>query len=331
MTVILVEGPDGGGKTYTAKNFLHKYAYQHNGPPPKGTPSDTFWWQLEGLLPKTTQTTRINASAFYTQLSTNWVVDRNWPSEQIYHRFAGRPHVFHPMAHRMFERYMLANRGIVVMCLPPYKVAYDAWDARRREGRELIEKEEDFATTYEFYKTWRLTTSLPVIEFDWTKNGPGWLEQCIYNQLEYYSKANPLPGVVYGNPGAHILIVGEQYNTNGRPQGPHIPFVGTGRNGFWFTQQLEMIGLTERDVAWVNAKTPKGLPVSPEVSVKLGSRVIIALGHVAAAWSRFNNTAKVIEVPHPAYWARFHAKDEYPLHEHALFLRETARNGMLEW
>ena len=313
MSVILVEGPDGGGKTHTAQNVFKKYVYQHNGPPPGVQLSDLFWWQLEGLLPRDTDKNR-----------NNWVVDRNWPSEQIYHRFAGRAHVFHPMAQRMFERYMWANRGLVVMCLPPYGVAYDFWRERAEAGKELITDERDFATMYDFYKTWKLSTSLSVIDYDWTVNGPRWLQQYVHHQLEY-RRENPCPGVVYGNPDASIMIVGEQYNVNGRPQGPHIPFVGTGRNGFWFTQQLEMIGLSERDLMWTNAFTPNGLKNSPEIITKLKPRIIIALGNTAAAWSVFSRDTKLITVPHPAYWARFKSKEQYPLHEHAFFLRESAR------
>lgn len=311
MSVILVEGPDGGGKTHVAQHVFAKagYSYQHNGPPEKGwSPAEIFWWQLRGLQGETTQ----------------WVVDRNWPSEQIYHRFAHRPNVFHPFAQRMFERYMLAHQGVVVMCLPPYGVARDAWKTRAEAGQELITDERDFATMYAFYSAWRSTTCLYVDNYDWTAEGPRVLRERL-EQHTRYAPENPYPGIVYGNPGANILVVGEQYNVNGRPEGPHIPFVGTGRNGFWLAEQLEIAGLKESDLMWVNCLSPRGVKESPELITKLQPRVILALGKVAATWAQLSGSAKVLEVPHPAFWTRFHGKEVYPLQYHALFLREVAR------
>jgi hypothetical protein len=318
MSVILVEGPDGGGKTQTAKTIFKSHTYQHNGPPPAGSPADVFWWQLEGLLPK---------HPCAKDAPQQWVVDRNWPSEQIYHRFAGRPHVFHPMAQRMFERYMLANRGVVVMCLPPYGVAYEYWRKRADEGKELLVEDAQFATMYDFYKSWQRTTSLPTIEYDWTIEGPKKLQQYYHHHREYLSE-NTAPCVLYGNPAAHILIVGEQYNIKKRPLGPHIPFVGTGHNGFWLTQQLEMIGLRERDLAWVNAIQPDGSVTPTDIVAKSSTRVIVALGEIAHRWAQQaqpRNGCKLLAAPHPAYWARFKSKEQYPLHEHALFLHEVAK------
>lgn len=326
MSLILVEGPDGGGKTSVAKTALDDFDYKHNGPPdPGNTPADTFWWQLEGLHPPYVERA-LNSSATGAGLSARWVVDRNWPSEQIYHRFAGRPHVFHPMAHRMFERYMLANQGMVVMCLPPYQVAYKHWRQRADEGKELLVEDEQFATMYEFYKAWPRTTCLPVIEYDWTQRGPGWLAQRVF-QRQHDLPKNPFPGQLYGNPGARILVVGEQYNVKQRQQGPHIPFVGYGRNGFWLTQQLEMTGLRESDLAWVNARQPDGSSTDPSVLFAVNPRVVLALGGVALDWvegMRPRHGCTVLGIPHPAYWTRFKSKGAYPLHDHSLYLQQVA-------
>jgi hypothetical protein len=309
--MILLEGPDGGGKTTVAKTLFSRYSYQHNGPPPKGSPADTFWWQLEGLHPQ------VVPSAY-----NEWIVDRNWPSEQIYHRFAGRPHVFHPFAQRMFERYMLSVDGVVVICLPPYDVAYETWRRRADAGLELLTEDDQFATMYEFYRSWHESTCLPVFTYDYTQD----TDFALTNGVGFYhvGKPNPAPGIVYGNPAARILIVGEQYNVRARPQGPHIPFVGTGRNGFWLAHQLELLGIPESELAWVNAVQPDGRRTEFDLGA-FNFDLAITLGATAKNWVYFQRTIKNwLAFPHPAFWTRFKSKEQYPLLDHKVYLRELA-------
>jgi hypothetical protein len=326
MSLVLLEGPDGGGKTTLAKQ-LTEYTYVHNGPPPRGaSPAETFWWQLQSLMAPHKQQ-NISASAWYNGPVTNWVVDRSWPSDQIYHRFTGRPNVFHPYAQRMFERYMFANEGVVVLCLPSFATAYRTWSVRAEQGLELIKDEHDFATMYYFYKSWARTTSLPVVIYDYERNDVEWLRSALSFHRQHIPRDNKALGIVYGNPAAKILIVGEQYNVKARPQGPHIPFVGTGRNGFWLSQQLELMGLTERDLAWVNACQPDGSTTKRADVLRAmpGLRVAVALGSIAGEWVRNSTFIKHwINVPHPAYWARFRAYKPWPLLEHRMYLQEVA-------
>jgi len=315
VSLVLLEGPDGGGKTTLAKQ-LTEYTYVHNGPPPKGaSPSETFWWQLESLMSPRDASGTV----------TNWVVDRSWPSDQIYHRFTGRPNVFHPYAQRMFERYMFAHQGVVVMCLPSFATAYRTWSKRAEQGLELIKDEHDFATMYYFYKSWARTTSLPVIIYDYERHDLNWVRAAV--TVRRWGAAYSTPGVVWGNPLAKILIVGERYNVIARPQGPHIPFVGTGRNGFWLAQQLELLGLTERDLAWVNADQPDGQCTNfYAVQEALPNHhTTICLGRTAINWAASARFIKSwIGVPHPAYWARFKAHEEWPLLQHRTYLQEVA-------
>lgn len=315
MPMILLEGPDGGGKTTVAKTLFSQYQHQHNGPPPKGSPADTFWWQLEGLMPRMPEVFQRPPVK-----NNHWIVDRNWPSEQIYHRFAGRPHIFNPLAQRMFERYMLSVDGVVVICLPPYDVAYETWRRRADAGLELLTEDEQFATMYEFYSSWWTTTSLPVFTYDYTRPEDDLFLDCI----AHASVINPAPGIVYGNPAARILIVGEQYNVRARPQGPHIPFVGTGRNGFWLAHQLELLGIPESELAWVNAVQPDGRWTQLDVS-KFNFDLAIALGSTAKDWVYEQRAIRNwLAFPHPAFWTRFKSKEQYPLLDHKVYLRELA-------
>jgi hypothetical protein len=159
MSLILMEGPDGAGKTVTAKAVFADYHYQHNGPPENA--ERVVEWQLLSLLPDVT----------VAPAPARWVVDRSWPSEQAYHKHAGRRDAFtETIVREVFEPYMLRNRGVVVLCLPPYAVARGSWAARAAKGQELLTDEAQFADTYAFYARWPLTTNLPHVVFDYTKH-----------------------------------------------------------------------------------------------------------------------------------------------------------------
>ena len=312
MTLLLLEGPDGGGKTTLAKTVLKDYAYQHNGPPPwTGMAADksvakrneVFWWQLGNLVPK--------------DATGRTVVDRSWPSEQAYGRVLDRPLVFHALAQRMFERYMLSVGGIVVLCLPPFHVARAAWKDRVNEGRELLNEEWQFAEIYAMYERWR--TCLPVVDYDYSRDD----DELLLDGIDQETLVpNPHPGILFGNPQAKILVVGEQSNLKWNEAGLHFPFIGPSRNAVWLAAQFERMAIPESAIAWINALQPDNRP-TPAAVVGATVEVIVALGHTATRWAIQNgeHCHQLISVPHPAYWTRFNANDDtWPLHEHVHLL-----------
>lgn len=312
----LFEGPDGGGKTTAAKALAtrgEEWFYQHNGPPvfdamtSAAQQRQIFWWQLQNLVPKAAGT-------------MGTLVDRSWPSEQVYHRFTGRPDTFDPFVHRMFERYMWSVGGVVVMCLPPYHVTYANWRRRVAEGAELITEDVNFATMYEHYASWR--TSLPFVRYDYQQCDAACLDAALAT-LGAQTFDNPLPGTVFGNPGARILVVGEQYNAHANhPEGPFVPFCGTGNNGRWLANQLELATIPESQLAWCNAIDPRGVKTDLSVIRQLANiTAVLCLGEIAHKWGgeavHYTRTMgrrrpPVMKVPHPAYWTRFHAHDPEP-------------------
>lgn len=312
----LFEGPDGGGKTTAARALAGAaFAYQHNGPPvfdadatDAAKRAQIFWWQLKALVPR-------------EHGAAGTIIDRSWPSEQVYHQFAGRPDTFDPLTHRMFERFMLAHNGVVVMCLPKYATAHANWERRVRAGEELVTDVADYATMYEHYRDW--TTTLPHVYFDYERESVGDLTKMLVAAGEA-TYDNPDPGTIYGNPGARILVVGEQYNhVANSADGPFVPFAGAGTNGRWLANQLELMALTEADLAWVNARTPvTGHATDLAVLGRLPHvSAILALGNVAQRWAaeamhyarlKRGHAYKLFSAPHPAYWTRFHADESWP-------------------
>lgn len=301
--LVLLEGPDGGGKTTLALEGLRDLHYQHNGPPPSKKRTDIFWWQLRGLMP-------LNAGV------TDYVVDRSWPSDQVYHRFARRPNVFTPVISRMFERYLLSQSGVIVNCRPSYAVAYKTWRQRADIGAELVRDDDQFAMIYEHYlmseALWR-ANGIPVLHYDYTVDGLMALREAI-DDLD----VGVAPEGVVGNPNARILIVGEQANVAANPLGPHLPFIAPAASSRWITNELAVMGLREVDLCWVNAKTPTGAATDLHFDELRHVKVIVALGTVAQHWVQTRaSLAHVICVDHPAYWMRFCAGKPYPLRLYA--------------
>jgi hypothetical protein len=301
MSVILLEGPDGGGKSTLAATLSN--TVYHNGPPPAGaSKEETFWWQLAGLRPELGATPR--------------VIDRNWPSEQIYHRFAGRPNVFNPIIGRMFERYLLSVGGVMVMCLPPYIVAYANWYKRMMEGKELITRDAEFATMYEFYRTYR--SSVPQLHYDYTSA----IAPLLAAHVEIFSpRKNPFGSLQVGNPEAKILVVGEQCNVAGLGDHPKLPFIKPNGSSYWLTHELMKAGYSEYELRFMNALKPDGTVMDYPVG-RDQPKVILAVGKVAQSWA-YGGAAAVIDLPHPAYWSRFHAGEEYPLHHFRSLINEA--------
>ncbi len=317
--IILLEGPDGSGKSTLAKRLAEELGAttQHCGNPPvlgiatgpaeNGGPyrarqAAHFWWQLRGLELQ-------NPSAAIT------VVDRSWPSEQIYHDLVGRPHFFTRPYERMFERYLLTHGGVIVKCLPPYHVAKANWLARSDRGGELVNDTEAFTEIYNRYAAWHFS-AVVMNQYDYTSP---WQQDHIVDVMRQLHASQPTcPPRFAGNYNAPILIVGERYNlTKVSAAGPHLPFVGTGTNGRWLAQRLDEMGLSENQLCWVNAQQEDGSPTA-----YLGLKafpVVITLGKVAESWvadaGPLLSQAAVFKAPHPAYWTCFHGRETWPLTE----------------
>lgn len=313
--LVLLEGPDGGGKTTLGRALeaLDGYVYQHNGPPPVSERS-VFWWQLRGLCPAVGRAEPLPPG---DASPARWVVDRSWPSEQVYHQFAGRPDAFDPLVHRMFERYLLGVNGAVVLCLPSFNRAASAWQARAAVGGELVGDLAQFSTIYEHYVTWQATTSVPVLRYDYEHHSMAALRAALA-QLQSARHRNPAPHHLSGNAGdARLLVVGEQYNTSAAPPGgPFVPFAGEGRNGKFLSFELTHAGLTERDLAWVNARQPNGdLTPHQVLSSFVRERdevAVLTLGTTARQWAEAavvqggcGSRVTLFSITHPAYHARF--------------------------
>ena len=130
MNSVIIEGPDGGGKTTLAEALLKELdlVYHHEGPPERGGLHDRY-------------------SAL---LRENSVLDRWALSEAVYGSVCRGGSLLTPL--ELAKLLALARRAgaVSVLCLPPLEVCEAVWEARKRS--EYVTSARALREVYEAYR-----------------------------------------------------------------------------------------------------------------------------------------------------------------------------------
>lgn len=287
-SLTIFEGPDGGGKTTIALAYAKATGakYVHHG-------------SYATLAPK--ELGRVYADSFLAALRGKQavVLDRSWLSEPLYANVfrSGRDRVG-PASARFLDRLALRCAVTTVLCLPP-------WATVRRGAveRPADEHHGDLAKlrrVYQLYTNARFT--LPTVRYDFTQQG---------NSLGLATldrtPPHPVRWQAGGSLAAQVVLVGDSFGRRGRydpvTRWPFSTFSGNGCSA-WLAAQLDVVGVSERQLFWVNADHPKLVTVLAAVP----AASVICLGQRAA-----RAVPGAPSVPHPQYWKRFRYREEYPL------------------
>lgn len=297
--IIILEGPDGAGKTTLAKQLCARYGvrYEHEGPPPNASARDVL--RHYGL--KLDEARRRNDHV---------VFDRLWVGERIYGPILRGANLLENTG-PILRRLTLAVGARHVLCLPPFKVAREAFLA---DPGPLYQDPTKYDEVYQAYDaTKRMFDLWTYSPYDWTA------QHALRNLFEHLDKPRPSlqPGYT-GSPWAHYLIVGDRGSDPTNPV--DVPWFGTTGSGPYVTEALHRAGFDEAELAFVNAwgNGPNGKTVSLDEH-QLG--VTIALGSEADKRCRFVGVprrSRYHVVPHPQYWKRFRHHD---IAEYAQMLR----------
>lgn len=286
MKLIILEGPDGSGKTTLAKEQKH-LEYIHFGAPPRGKLG--AWYQ------------------YYDLLEGLW--DHPRPGGVIIDRFIHGEMIYGPILRggtdltwghiRMLERVLMGLSARLVICLPPLQIILQNWS--RNLEHEAIKHEPQMWNIFTFYL--RLLGNdlrmLPRSVYDYTARtqltNPGPFK-------------NEGPGIGMFAPG-NTLLIGDEVNKKAGKDG--WPFVAPGGSSLWLANLLEEAKIPEHRLYWINAKTD-GEATDPRFIDLLQPEYVIAMGGKAREWCKKHRIGCSI-VDHPQYHKRFRHGEPYPL------------------
>jgi hypothetical protein len=290
--VTIFEGPDGSGKTTTAKVYAQTTGarYVHCGPEP----------QVSRGLARLYAETMMPAVLGYQDV----VLDRCWLSEMPYGQAyrEGRDRLTQA-DRRMLERLAYRCGAAVVLCLPKWDVVKANFMSRKH--LEMLKDDTQLRRVYDLYKS--QGTSLPLIPFDYETHPMEMLHQQL---AQARNPCHSLERASAGNWDGGVVLVGASFGDH-KDQDPWYqwPFASFSDEGCsrWLTNQLDQAGLPEETLLWVNADQDLSFLHELKWSPK-----VVALGDEAQA-ALYREKIEAVTVKHPQYWKRFEAGKPYPL------------------
>ena len=304
--IVIVEGPDGAGKTTLAHALSQRYglSYRHEGPPPDDVDLlDYYSQKLDRVRGK------------------NVIFDRFAMGQLVYGPTLRNDRRFGTEEWRVFTRLLSAANVDHIIVMPSYDVCLKRWQCSKE--KELFRDDQTFNETYERWS--ELVTNFM---------GDGHLLGCCLNtvRLEHHSwhltvyRSNDrpinaplavglcrhidnnkrpielrLPRRYVGSSIALYLLVGE------RVSGAYeLPFFSTTGSSGYLNRALDAANVAERDVAFVNVCRQDGSLEKILDKNALGRTwKIVALGNVASDKLILPHA----KIQHPQYWKRFHYDD----------------------
>lgn len=283
--IVILEGPDGGGKTELA-NYVserRRGGRTHHGPyAGQSAISEHYMRDLEYAVAHPDETL---------------VMDRCWVSEPVY---ASAVRVEAPRVsveeRRALERVALTARAVVVFCLPPLSTCLTNF---AKEGRlEYPESASQLAAVHGLYEQevlrWQHNgRGLPCVVYDYTTQLPSKALELVTGALP---RRNRGPGEGHWNPGRVTLVVGPE------PRGDRADAMA---------RRFEAIGVQERELYWVQPHGSNGNRTSARFVKQLRPRITLAVGGGACEWCDEANVSHV-ELPDPLHWEEY-GEGPYPM------------------
>jgi hypothetical protein len=293
-SVIILEGPDGSGKT-TLANALVKmgFEYRHEGPSPKKI--DLVDYYLKTLN-----------NAIESQTDT--VLDRFWLGERIYGPIARGSDRLGDRGQTLFLRLHNSKQVKQYICLPSLKAARQNYAKKIVEKSDYLGNLDMWGQTFKSYREWLDKYGNDSDLYDYEKNTP----DQVYQQAKLYS-LSPLPAGTIGSRKAEYLFIGDRPNHDFID----IPFFAlTGSSGY-LNSALVSAGLDEGSIALSNAYSPESRQHSlVDILESLpGLKAVFLMGYRAREWWRMQTQLNPVshlitcQVPHPSYLRRFKGHD----------------------
>lgn len=285
MNLIILEGPDGTGKS-TLAHELEQQGFKniHFGVPPASAQASE-----EAMF-------RFFFEPLYAS-SVPVVFDRLHLSDRIYGPLMRGGSPMSLRAEILIERYIEAADGQVVICLPPRRVAFSNWLTRQTEGGEYVQHARVFNAVYDGYMRLLFSHSRNrnYVWYDYTRHRTHAFANSL---IRLYGTSLPIGWV--GSQTPRFLFVGER--ANGLPD---LPFMTTRNSSGWLYDVLNDAGYEEREIAFMNVLNSEGeVNLPTRISAIDAAETIISLGAIAhSRLVEFN--INHLNIEHPQYVKRF--------------------------
>lgn len=154
--LIIFEGPDGAGKTTLAKSLQIKKETQYMNNGPYTSPEHAY-------------------SAFKAQfelaplLMGTFLIDRCHYSERIYSEVFQRDKM-HDLQYNQLDEMIIEQNGIVILCLPPYRVAYQNWFNSNSAGEEYVTKERAWEEVFNKYCSYEFDSRINLLLYNYIED-----------------------------------------------------------------------------------------------------------------------------------------------------------------
>lgn len=294
---IILEGPDGAGKTELAlklKKMYPELIYKHHGVYPNHTGQELLDLYTSSLLEH-----------------EHVLLDRCYLSEYVYGNIMRGEDRLGYQGRQLLDRFCQARGIQTIICLPPWPTVKKNWK------KKVEDYTESSGHLHKIYMLYHLLWSVRprILLYDYTKANR--FDFDILAEKDNYA----LPAPAIGFRFAEQLIVGEQIN---RKKSVHdLPFYLLSGSSKFFYECIARGGF-QRSLVLVNAVKASG-----EVTDKHRHRrthkgendlwaivdrmpnfqIAVALGKTAARVCS-NQGIPFVKIPHPAYWQRFRGADQ---------------------
>jgi thymidylate kinase len=295
--ILILEGPDGAGKTTLAETLRHRLQT-------KGMVHIVKHGPYKGIEAEHLCRIYFRSMSPALTFDDTVIMDRSWLSEPIYGEVYrnGENRIDVPRK-RMLERTALSRGAVIVHCQPDFEVCAEAFEKRANE--EYLDDISQLEQVYDEYDLIGTTTSIPTVHYDYTRDTIDELLEKVYT----LSIKNEASGGGCFKQGNILMLCDKGPRTNVRASAVVIPFINFLDNdgpSRMLAESLEYEGISERDLYWINTQTYQGMPTEPDFIEKLQPSKIFALGNNAYTWA-LNNNIKAIKLPPP-----LHHMQNYP-------------------
>lgn len=292
--IIILEGPDGGGKTTLAKELMrHGWTLRHEGPPPKGV---DVLEHYKGIL-------------WNSMLSSSNVVhDRLWLGERIYGPIARGVDGLGAEGEKLITRLHMAQDILMYVLIPQEKILQRNYERKYAEQDDFLKSFVKHRKVVVAYENWLAGGQQIATRYDYKDNTLA----DIFSVLS--AKLPTLPIGMTGSYLAEHLFIGDSPNHSYID----IPFFSTKGSSGYINKALELSGLKETEIALANAFGPRHVTMrNPNHMTNLFPRLrhVFILGEQTKEWYRKNGSpyfvslqpegVKVHFLPHPSYMKRF--------------------------